>query len=225
VRGAFERLSTGRFFEGWGMTETAAAGTSSMFTTNAPKGSCGLPLPGIEMRFLSVEDQETYVPLGERGEICVRGANVTRGYWKNATATHAMMTADGFMRTGDVGWMDADGFVYVVDRTKDMILCSGYNVYPRNIEEAIYQHAGVEAVSVIGIPDEYRGQSPKAFIKLKAGAPAMTLDEIKAFLKDRLGKHEMIAEMEIRADLPRTLVGKLSKKELYEEEARRREEG
>ena len=222
ARSAFERVSSGRFFEGWGMTETAAAGTSSLLTPDAPKGSCGVPLPGIEMRFLSIEDNKTYVALGERGEICVGGPNVTRGYWKNEAATRDMMTADGFMRTGDVGWMDADGFVYIVDRTKDMILCSGFNVYPRNIEEAIYQHPAVEAVSVIGIPDEYRGQSPKAFIKLKADSPAMSLEDLKAFLKDRLGRHEMIAEMEIRPELPRTLVGKLSKKELYEEEARKR---
>ncbi|MGO9740037.1 MAG: AMP-binding enzyme [Roseiarcus sp.] len=98
----------------------------------------------------------------------------------------------------------------------------GFNVYPRNIEEAIYRRPAVEAVSVIGIADEYRGQRPKAFVKLKAGAEPMTLDEMKAFLKDKLGKHEMIAELEIRPDLPRTLVGKLSKKELYEEEARKR---
>jgi long-chain acyl-CoA synthetase len=224
VRTAFERVSSGRFIEGWGMTETAAVGTSTFIATNAPKGSCGLPSPGIDMRFLSIEDHETYVPFGDRGEICVRGANVTRGYWKNEVATRELMTADGFMRTGDVGWMDEDGFVYIVDRTKDMILCSGYNVYPRNIEEAIYQHPAVEAVSVIGIPHDYRGQSPKAFITLKDGAPAMTLGELKDFLKDRLGKHEMIDEMEIRAELPRTMVGKLSKKELYEEEARKRGE-
>ena len=106
-----------------------------------------------------------------------------------------------------------------------MLLCGGFNVYPRNIEEAIYQHPAVEEVSVIGIPDEYRGQAAKAFVKLKAGAAALTLDEMKEFLKDRLGKHEMIAAMEIRAELPKTPVGKLSKKELYEEEAKKRAAG
>ena len=99
--------------------------------------------------------------------------------------------------------MDEDGFVFIVDRTKDMMLCGGFNVYPRNIEEAIYQHPAVEEVSVIGIPDDYRGQSPKAFIKLKAGAPPFTLDELKAFLKDRLGKHEMVQALEIRDDCRR----------------------
>ncbi len=145
-----------------------------------------------------------------------------KGYWNNEQATRAAFTADGYLLTGDVGWMDEDGYVYIVDRTKDMILSGGFNVYPRNIEEAIYRRPAVEAVSVIGIADEYRGQRPKAFVKLKAGAEPMTLDEMKAFLKDKLGKHEMIAELEIRPDLPRTLVGKLSKKELYEEEARKR---
>jgi long-chain acyl-CoA synthetase len=121
--------------------------------------------------------------------------------------------------------MDEDGYIYIVDRTKDMILCGGFNVYPRNIEEAIYQHPAVEAVIVIGIHDAYRGQSPKAFLKLKPGASAPTIDEMKGFLKDKLGKHEMISAMDIRAELPRTLVGKLSKKELYEEEEKKRAAG
>ena len=126
------------------------------------------------------------------------------------------------MRTGDVAWMDAEGFVTIVDRTKDMILCSGFNVYPRNLEEAIYEHPAVAEVSVIGIPDAYRGQSPKAFIKLKPGAAPFTLPELQAFLKDRLGKHEMVQALDIRDELPKTPVGKLSKKELYEEEERKR---
>jgi long-chain acyl-CoA synthetase len=159
---------------------------------------------------------------GERGEICVAGANIMKGYWNKPDATREAFTADGYFRTGDVGYMDADGFVYIVDRTKDMILSGGYNVYPRNIEEAIYEHAAVAEVSVIGIPDEYRGQAAKAFIKLKAGAAAFSFEELKDFLKERLGKHEMPQAMDIRAELPKTPVGKLSKKELYDEEAKKR---
>lgn len=162
------------------------------------------------------------MPQGERGELCVSGANIMKGYWKKPDATAAITTADGFMRTGDVGYMDADGYIYIVDRTKDMLLCGGFNVYPRTIEEAIYTHPAVEEVSVIGIHDDYRGQSPKAFIKLKQGAAAFSLDEIKAFLADKLGKHEMVSAIDIRPELPKTAVGKLSKKELYEEEARKR---
>ena len=131
------------------------------------------------------------------------------------------MTFDGFMRTGDVGYMDEDGFIFIVDRTKDMLLCGGYNVYPRILEEAIYKHPAVEEVAVIGIRDPYRGQSPKAFVKLKAGAAPFKIDELQAFLKDKLGKHEMIQALEIRDALPRTNVDKISKKDLYDEEERK----
>ena len=220
VQERFESVTGRRLTEGWGMTETAPIGTFTPREGRRRPGSCGVPYPGTEMKFIDVANPEREVKLGERGEICVKGPNVTRGYWKKPEATANSMTADGFFRTGDVGYMDEDGFVYIVDRTKDMLLCGGFNVYPRNIEEAIYQHPSVEEVSVIGIPDDYRGETPKAFVKLKAGAPPLTLDEMKAFLKDRLGKHEMISAMEIRDELPKTPVGKISKKDLREYEAR-----
>jgi long-chain acyl-CoA synthetase len=180
-----------------------------------------MPTVGVTIKFVSVDDSSVEVPLGERGELCIRGPNVMKGYWKKPAATAESMTADGFFRTGDVGYMDEDGFIYIVDRTKDMILCGGYNVYPRTIEEAIYEHPAVAEVSVIGIRDEYRGQSPKAFIALKKNMQPITLDDLKVFLKSRIGKHEMVQALEIRPELPKTPVGKLSKKELYaEEEAR-----
>ena len=144
-----------------------------------------------------------------------------KGYWQRPDATAEIMTPDGFMRTGDVGYMDEDGYVYIVDRTKDMLLCGGFNVYPRVLEEAVYKHPSVEEVAVIGIKDEYRGQSPKAFIKLKAGAASFSLKELQEFLKDRLGKHEMVQAIEIREVLPLTPAGKISKKELYDEEERK----
>lgn len=221
VQQDFEKLTGCRLAEGWGMTETSPTGSFTPVPGQRKQGSCGVPIPGVIIKFLSLEDPTKYVPQGERGELCISGANIMKGYWKNAEATAAIMTADGFMRTGDVGYMDSDGYIYIVDRTKDMLLCGGFNVYPRTIEEAIYSHPSVEEVSVIGIRDAYRGQSPKAFVKLKSGAAAFTLDELKAFLKDKLGKHEMIGAMEIRSDLPKTAVGKLSKKELYEEEERK----
>jgi len=225
VSSAYHQMTGKWLREGWGMTETSAIGTFTPAGRPTKLGSCGVPSPAIDMKFLSVADGKTYVPYGQRGEICVLGPNIMEGYWNNHAATRETMTEDGYLRTGDVGWMDEEGYVFIVDRTKDMILCAGFNVYPRNIEEAIYQHEAVEAVSVIGIPDLYRGQSPKAFIKLKPGASPMSLEDMKAFLKDRLGKHEMISQLEIRPDLPRTLVGKLSKKELYEEEEKKRGEG
>ncbi len=202
--------------EGWGMTETTTVGTFTPQGVTVPPGSCGVPAPGVDLRILSL-DGEDELPAGERGELCIRGANLMKGYWKRDDATAESTTSTGFYRTGDVAYMDEKGFVYIVDRTKDMIICSGYNVYPRNIEEAIYEHPAVSEVSVIGVPDEYRGQSPRAYITLAAGQPEPTLEEMQAFLRPRLGKHEMIHGLEIRDELPKTPVGKLSKKELYAE--------
>jgi long-chain acyl-CoA synthetase len=135
------------------------------------------------------------------------------------------MTADGYFRTGDVGYMDADGYLHISDRIKDMLLCSGYNVYPRLIEEAVYRHPSVAEVIVIGVDDPYRGQHPKAFIRLRDGAAPFTLEALKLFLKDALGRHEMVQAIEFRDALPKTAVGKLSKKELYEEERAGRQPG
>jgi long-chain acyl-CoA synthetase len=201
------------------MTETSPTGTFTPVYGMRKANSCGIPLPQIEIAMLDIGDPSRYVPLGERGELCIRGPNVMKGYWNHPEATAESTTFDGMLRTGDVAIMDEDGFVFIVDRTKDMILCSGFNVYPRNLEDAIYQHQAVAEVTVIGIADEYRGQSPKAFVKLKPGAAPFSLAELQAFLKDKLGKHEMVQALDIRAELPKTPVGKLSKKELYEEEA------
>ncbi len=218
----FYDLTGAQLCEGWGMTETSPTGTFTPAFGMRKAGSCGMPIPNIELRFESLTEPGKEAAPGEPGELCIRGPNVMKGYWKNPEATAKAMTADGFFRSGDVARMDEDGFVFIVDRTKDMLLCGGYNVYPRIIEEAIYEHPSVEEVCVIGIPDVYRGQSPKAFIKLKKGAPALMLDELKAFLKSRIGKHEMVAEMELRAELPKSPVGKLLKKDLVDEEARKR---
>jgi long-chain acyl-CoA synthetase len=219
VQAQFQAVSGTSLNEGWGMTETSAIGTFSPAQTERPAGSCGIPAPGIEFRFVDTTDPTRVLALGERGEICVRGPNIMRGYWKNEAATKDMISPDGYLRTGDVGLMDANGFVFIVDRTKDMLLCGGFNVYPRVIEEAIYQHEGVAEVAVIGINDAYRGQAPKAFIKLREGAPEITLEELKAFLKPRLGKHEMISAIALVDQLPRTPVGKIDKKPLYAAEA------
>ena len=218
----FHALTGCQLNEGWGMTETSPTGTFTPVSGMRKAGSCGMPLPNIELKFESLADPDQDAAPGEPGELCIRGPNVMKGYWKNPEATAKSMTKDGFFRSGDVARMDADGFVFIVDRTKDMLLCGGYNVYPRVIEEAIYEHPAVEEVCVIGIPDEYRGQSPKAFIKLKSDAPGLTLDALKEFLKDRIGKHEMVQAMELRAELPKSPVGKLLKKDLVDEEARKR---
>ena len=223
VANRFFELTGSRLNEGWGMTETSPTGTFTPAHGMRKAGSCGMPLPGIELKFESLDDPGQGAFPGEPGELCIKGPNVMKGYWKNEAATAKSMTKDGFFRSGDVAKMDADGFVYIVDRTKDMLLCGGFNVYPRVIEEAIYEHPAVEEVCVIGVPDDYRGQSPKAFIKLRSGAPTLTLEALKAFLKDRIGKHEMVQAIELRAELPKSPVGKLLKKDLVEEEAKKRQ--
>lgn len=216
VLNRFKALTGCPLGEGWGMTETSPAGTFGPLTVPVPPGSCGLPVPGVRLKFVSVENPDQEVALGEKGEICIAGPNVMKGYWKKDDANKASFDSEGFFRTGDVGYMNEGGWTFIVDRTKDMLLCGGYNVYPRVIEEAIYEHASVAEAMVIGIPDEYRGQSPKAYIVLKPDT-ALTLDELKKFLSTRLGKHEMVHALEIRKELPKTAVGKLSKLALYEE--------
>jgi long-chain acyl-CoA synthetase len=217
----FRRLTGCDLVEGWGMTETSPTGTFTPVLGRRKTGSCGLPVPGMTARFVDVSDPTRDVPLGEAGELVVKGPNLMAGYWRKPEATAEAMTPDGFFRTGDVGRMDEDGFIFLIDRSKDMILCSGYNVYPRNIEEAVMQHPAVAEVIVIGVADPYRGQSPKAFVALKPGAAPLTLEALKTFLADKLGKHEMVQALEIREQLPKTPVGKLSKKELYAEERAR----
>ena len=169
------------------------------------------------MSLRDLSDPNQQVPQGEKGEICIAGPQVMKGYWNRPDETANVMIGN-FLRTGDVGYMDEEGFTFIVDRIKDLILCSGYNVYPRRIEEAIYEFPPVEEVTVIGVPDEYRGEAPKAFVKLKEGESA-TVEEVFEFLKPKLSKIEMPAEIEFRDELPKTMVGKLSKKELKEEEA------
>ena len=216
VQQRFQALSGCRLCEGWGMTETSPTGTFTPADGPVKPGSCGIPLPGVEFQFGDLSRPGEFVALGEKGEIFVRGPNVMKGYWRRPDDSK---TPEGYFPTGDVGYMDEDGYVYIVDRTKDMLLCGGFNVYPRLIEEAIYQHPAVEEASVIGVPDPYRGQQPKAFVKLKAGVAAPSLDNMKQFLKNRIGKHEMIGALEILAEMPKTPVGKISKKDLYDRAA------
>ena len=152
----FQAVTGALLTEGWGMSKTAPAGTFTPRIGAGKPGSCGLPMPRLEIKFVDATDPSRDLPLGERGEICVKGPNVMKGYWKNPEATAASMTADGFFRTGDIGYMDEDGFVFIVDRTKDMLLVGGFNVYPRIIEEAIYKHPSVEEVSVVGVDPWHR---------------------------------------------------------------------
>jgi long-chain acyl-CoA synthetase len=167
---------------------------------------------------VALDDSRKVLPTGEVGEIRIRGPNVTKGYWNKPKETAEAFVGDRFL-TGDIGYMDADGYFYLVDRKKDMIISGGFNVYPQMIEQAMYEHPAVHEVIVIGIPDDYRGEAAKAFVKLRAGAKAFTLDELKAFLTGKLGKHEIPAALEFVDELPRTSVGKLSRHELRNAQA------
>ncbi len=198
---------------GWGMTETCSPGTAHPKEGPDKPGSIGLMLPGIEMDVVSLEDSTRLMPVGEVGEIRIRGPNVTKGYWNRPKETAEAFVGDRFL-TGDIGYMDADGYFYLVDRKKDMIISGGFNVYPQMIEQAIYTHSSVQEVIVIGIPDDYRGEAAKAFIKLRDGATSFTLEELRAFLTGKLGKHELPAALDFVDELPRTPVGKLSRHEL-----------
>ena len=209
----FERRVGMKLKSGWGMTETCSPGTAHPKEGPDKPGSIGLMLPGIEMDVVSLEDPTKPMPVGEVGEIRIRGPNVTKGYWNRPKETAEAFVGDRFL-TGDIGYMDADGYFYLVDRKKDMIISGGFNVYPQMIEQAIYTHPSVQEVIVIGIPDDYRGEAAKAFIKLRDGANSFALEELRAFLTGKLGKHELPAALDFVDELPRTPVGKLSRHEL-----------
>ncbi|TKT80962.1 AMP-binding protein [Aquamicrobium sp. LC103] len=217
------RAATGRdILGGWGMTETSPAGTNIPPGRPDKMATIGVPLPGIHLDIVALDDPSRILPTGEVGELRVFGPNVTCGYLNRGEESGAAFSDGGFL-TGDIGYMDEEGFFTIVDRKKDMIICGGFNVYPQMIEQAIYEHPSIEEVLVIGIPDGYRGEAPKAFVKLRTGAESPTLEELRLFLKSRLGPHEMPSALEIREALPRTPVGKLSKLELKKEEAERRD--
>ncbi len=215
-----EGLLKQRLAGGWGMTETAAVGTTIPETVASRPGLIGAPLARVEIRILDINDPSKEMPVGERGELAIRGPNVFSGYWNQAELNKTQFV-DGFFLTGDVGYMDETGLFYIVDRKKRMIISGGFNVYPNMIENAIYEHPDVEEVIVIGVPDEYRGEAAKAFIKLIDGRAQFTIEELRAFLIDKIGKHELPTGVEFRDSLPRSPVGKLLASQLAEEERER----
>jgi long-chain acyl-CoA synthetase len=188
--------------------------TTSPLSGIAPEGSIGNPCIDTVIEIRGPDG--TVLPQGERGEICVRGPQVMLGYWNNSQE-NAKAFIEGALRTGDVGYVDADGWYYIVDRLKDLIICSGFNVYPRVLEDALYHHPAVAEAVVIGLPDPYRGQAPKAFVTLLPDATA-TPEELMQHMAHYVSKIEMPRQIEIRDNLPRTMIGKLSKKELIAEE-------
>ncbi len=216
----FEELTGSSVVEGYGLSEASPVVTCNPMDGPVVSGSIGLPLPQTSISLRDLSDPSREVPAGERGELCVKGPQVMKGYWNRPKETADQFNGE-FLRTGDVAVMDEKGFYFIVDRIKDLIICSGFNVYPRRIEEAIYEHPAVEEVTVIGIKDSYRGEAPKAFIKLKSGMSATVADIFK-HLEPKISKIEMPSQIEFRDSLPKTLIGKLSQKELVAEEAKKR---
>ena len=216
VKQRFEQLSGCKLVEGYGLTECAPVATTNPFDGLNKEGSIGLPIPGTTITIVDKDDPHKILAQGEDGEICISGPQVMKGYWGREEAT-AETIVDGRLRTGDVGHMDEDGYVFIMDRKKDLVLVSGFNVFPRTVEEGIYRNPAVAEVIVIGVPDDYTGEAVKAFVKLKDGS-TLNADELKEFVKDKLGKHEMPKHVEFREELPKTMIGKLSKKELVAEE-------
>jgi long-chain acyl-CoA synthetase len=214
VQADFNRATHGVLVEGYGLSEAAPVTHANPLTDKCRNGSVGLPLPDIEAAVL---DPETgaLLPPGRNGEIVVKGPNIMQGYWKREDETRNMFI-NGWMRTGDIGYMDDDGFFYIVDRSKDMILASGFNVFPREVEEILYQHPAVMEAGVVGITDAYRGETVAAFVVLNDGYEASDKlkEEIVSFCKERLAAYKVPKRLEFRASLPKSIIGKVLRREL-----------
>jgi len=220
VQAEFERLTGGRLVEGYGLTEASPVTHANPIWDRRKEGSIGLPWPDTECRIVDPETGED-VPVGEVGELLVRGPQVMKGYWNLPEAT-AEALRDGWLHTGDMARMDEEGYFYIVDRKKDMIIAGGFNIYPREVEEVLYLHRGIKEAAVVGVPDPYRGETVKAFIVPREG---VTLDpeEIKQFCREHLAAYKIPRLIEFREELPKSLVGKVLRRALLEEEESRKE--
>ncbi|AVO41550.1 AMP-binding protein [Simplicispira suum] len=206
----WQKVTGHAMVEGWGMSETCAIGTNNPVNTEEFSGSIGLPLPGIDIAIK--DDAGNSLPLGESGEICIRGPNVTPGYYEKPEENAAAFTQDGFMRTGDIGVMDSQGYTRIIDRKKDMILVSGFNVFPNEIENVVSLCPGVLECAAIGVPDERQGEAVKLFVV--RSDPGLTEDQVARFCHDNLTGYKRPSRIEFRDDLPKTNVGKVLRREL-----------
>jgi acyl-CoA synthetase (AMP-forming)/AMP-acid ligase II len=207
---AWQKATGCAMVEGWGMSETCAIGTNNPVTATEFSGTIGLPLPGIEIAIK--DDDGNSLALGESGEICIRGPNVMTGYYNQAEETAKAFTPDGFMRTGDVGFMDERGYTKIIDRKKDMILVSGFNVFPNELENVISTCPGVIECAAVGVPDEKQGEAIKVFVV--KNDPILTEDDVAKFCRQNLTGYKVPKYIEFREDLPKTNVGKILRREL-----------
>jgi long-chain acyl-CoA synthetase len=215
----FEKMSGAMLYEGYGLTEASPTTHSTPTLAKRKIGSIGLPFPSTDCKIVDLETGERVVPVGEAGELCVRGPQVMKGYWNRPEET-AIALRDGWLYTGDVARMDEDGFFYIVQRKKDMIIVSGFNVYPNEVEDVLFTHPAVLEAAVIGVPDQYRGEAVKAFITLRPGANA-TADEVIEFCRANLAKYKIPSLIEFMPSLPKSAVGKVLRRELREMESQK----
>ncbi|MEZ5689877.1 MAG: long-chain fatty acid--CoA ligase [Caenibius sp.] len=216
----FETLTGVKVIEGYGLTESAGVVSTNPLEGEQRPGTIGLPLPATRIRLLDKEDPARDVADGEPGELAVAGPQVMAGYWNRPDAAANVFTQrDGvnWLRTGDIATIDSDGFIQIVDRSKDMIAVGGFKVFPSRVENVLVTHPAVREALVIGVPDEYHGEMPKAYVSLNAGAAPVTGEELREWLDSRVGKHERVIGVEIRDELPKTMIGKLDRKALKQE--------
>jgi long-chain acyl-CoA synthetase len=216
VQTKFQELTGGRLVEGFGLSEASPVTHANPPFGKNKIGTIGLPWPDTEAKLMDIETGTKEVPLGEKGELVVRGPQVMKGYWNMPDET-AKTLRDGWLYTGDIATMDEEGYFKIVDRKKDMIIASGFNIYPRDVEEVLYEHPKIQEAVVAGIPDPYRGETVKAYVILKEGQTA-TEEEIIEFCRDKMAKYKVPTAVEFRKQLPKTTVGKILRRMLVEEE-------
>jgi long-chain acyl-CoA synthetase len=214
VQEKFEQLSGGRLIEGYGLTESSPVSHCNPIWGLRKSGTVGVPLPDTDVRIVGEESLDP-LPIGEIGEIAIRGPQVMAGYWDRPEESAAVLR-DGWLRTGDLGTMDEDGYFTIIDRKKDLILAGGYNVYPREVEEVLFEHPAIKEASVMGIPDPYRGETVKAFIVLKEGWQVSEM-QLDRWCRDRLAAYKVPKQYEFRNELPLSLIGKVLRRKLKEE--------
>jgi long-chain acyl-CoA synthetase len=219
VQEKFERITGGKLIEGYGLTETSPVTHSNLIWDREKNATIGVPWPDTLAKIVDLETGED-LPPGEIGEIVVKGPQVMKGYWNRPEETSKVLR-DGWFYTGDIGKMDEDGYFYVIDRKKDMIIAGGFNIYPREIEEVLYEHPAIQEAAVIGVPDEYRGETVKAFIVLKQGH-SLTEKELDQYCRSKLASYKVPRLYEFRDSLPKSSVGKVLRRVLVEEEKQKR---
>ncbi len=216
VQKRFQEITGARLVEGYGLSETSPVTHANPIFGENRIGTIGLPWPDTEARIFDVETGTKEMPVGEVGELAIRGPQVMKGYWNRPDET-ALVLRNGWLYTGDIARMDVDGYFQIVDRKKDMIIAGGFNIYPRDVEEVLYEHPKVREAVAVGIPDPHRGETVKVFVVLKPGEAA-TAEEIVEFCRGKMARFKVPTSVEFRQDLPKTMVGKILRRVLREEE-------